>query len=162
MVLKKRFPSIMISGFLALIVPYMEYKFLYPMNKTMNSYSVTANVDTLIFTPSTFINEEARATVVAPVVNTSSTTSTCLPTKDSAQRNLKIPSIFSQRSEADFTCLRFLIFLTHYSFRIYRNPSHGSNPLRYPFTLVITTNTLFPFMKRNRNNHINSLEETRS
>lgn len=41
-------------------------------------YSAIASVSTLIFIPSTSLKTEAQATVVAPVVKTSSTIRTCL------------------------------------------------------------------------------------
>ena len=64
-------------------------------------YSATANVNTLIRTPSTSKSVDAQATVVDPVVSTSSIISTCFPRKQATSHNLKIPSTFSERSKVD-------------------------------------------------------------
>ena len=63
-------------------------------------YSATANVNTLIRTPSTSKSVDAQATVVDPVVSTSSIISTCFPWKQATSHNLKIPSTFSERSKS--------------------------------------------------------------
>ena len=47
--------------------------------KTLYQLLATARVNTLSLTPSTSANASAQAVIVAPVVSTSSTKSTCLP-----------------------------------------------------------------------------------
>lgn len=54
---------------------------MYPLLTHHSIYSATANVNTLIRIPLTPANADAQATVVAPVVNTSSTSKTCFPSK---------------------------------------------------------------------------------
>lgn len=50
-----------------------------------NNYSTVANVNILICIPSTFTRQEAHASVVEPVVNTSSTISICFPASTSGR-----------------------------------------------------------------------------
>ena len=63
-------------------------------------YSAIANVNTLIRTPSISASREAHATVVAPVVNTSSTINICFPAKspnDAVRRfHLHSPNVLKQ------------------------------------------------------------------
>ena len=59
-------------------------------------YSATANVNTLIRTPSTLKSVDAQATVVDPVVSTSSIISTCFPRKQATSvsyTHLTLPTI---------------------------------------------------------------------
>lgn len=53
-------------------------EYFYAPHKKEILYSAIASVSTLIFIPSTSLKTEAQATVVAPVVKTSSTIRTCL------------------------------------------------------------------------------------
>lgn len=122
-------------------------------------YSATANVNTLIRTPSTSKSVDAQATVVDPVVSTSSIISTCFPWKQATSHNLKyrphFPSV--QKSIYGFESL--------YSFPVSRSSHSAESPSQKIYhgqsihSDCILSASVF-LMQRYRNNHIHMIKET--